>query len=209
MPSKLPNENLMTNYLSFFYPPGPDYHRADFDLDRDPERLALKDWLFNMVNPDLRQFKAAGGKMILFHGWDDNNDIPPEQAIDYYELTTRTMGGDKNTKDFFRMFLPPGMFHCQYGPGGGEIDWLTALENWVEKGQAPDQLTAYHMKKEPYDVDLPPGSKERKRALYPRHPLDPSTYDRSRPVYAYPDVARYSGKGNPNEPGSWEKEPRK
>jgi len=209
VPSKLPNENLMTNYLSFFYPPGPNYHRADFDLDRDPERLALKDWLFNMVNPDLRPFKAAGGKMILFHGWDDNNDIPPEQAIDYYELTTRTMGGDKTTKDFFRMFLPPGMFHCQYGPGGGEIDWLTAIENWVEKGQAPDQVIAYHMKKEPYDVELPPGSKERKRALYPRHPLDPSTYDRSRPVYAYPDVARYSGKGNPNEPGSWEKEPRK
>ena len=197
-------KNLVMSYRSFFYPPGPSYSLFDFDYDRDPPRLALTESIYNAQNPDLRKFKNAGGKLILYTGWHDNN-IPPEAAVDYYETATRTMGGAAATMDFFRLFLLPGVNHCQYGAGGGEVDWLTALETWVEKGQAPDQVIAYHMIEEPYpSAQLATGERATRWA---RHPLDPAAYDRTRPVYAYPDVAHYSGNGDPAKPSSWTKAP--
>ena len=197
------------NYFAFSYSPGPSYSNMEFDYDRDPRRLALTEWIFNAQNPDLRKFKAAGGKLILYHGWNDNN-IPAEATIDYYETTTRTMGGEESTKDFFRLFMPPAMNHCRYGFGGGEVDWLTYLENWVEKRQSPDYVIAHHMIKEPYRWRERPlcESWPEQYVLMPRHPLDPSLYDRARPVYAYPDVARWSGKGDPKQASSWGKAPR-
>jgi feruloyl esterase len=84
----------------------------------------------------------------------------------------------------------PNTGHCATGPGGAEIDWITAIENWVEKGQAPDALTVYHLKQPGY---LP----------RPRHPLRPEEYDRTRAIYPYPAVAKYSGKGDPNVAASW------
>ena len=142
--------------------------------------------LYNAQNPDLRAFKEAGGKLILYHGWNDNQ-IPPGASVDYYETATRTMGGPAATRDFFRMFLLPGVGHCRGGPGGGEVDWISAIENWVEKGKAPDQIVAYRMKVEPYPaIQLPSGESV---MAFPRHPLAPTDYERSRVVYAYPKVA--------------------
>ncbi|MDX2223692.1 MAG: tannase/feruloyl esterase family alpha/beta hydrolase [Rhodospirillaceae bacterium] len=179
----------------------------DFDYQRDPARLGLKEYIFNAQNPDLRRYKNAGGKLIVYTGWHDAS-IPPEQAVDYYDTATRTMGGPTATTDFFRLFLLPAVNHCRYGFGGAEVDWITALENWVEKGQAPDQVIAHHMIEEPYpsvprDVD---GATSYTRA--PRHPLKPGDFDRARPVYAYPDVAAYAGSGDPSKPESWRKAPR-
>jgi hypothetical protein len=105
---------------------------------------------------------------------------------------------------FFRMFLIPGMDHCRYGIGGGEIDWITYLERWAEKDEAPDSVLAYHMKVEPYPSESRPGNEAAEVLVrMARHPLDPSEYDRSRPVFAYPDTAFYSGKGDPTKPESW------
>ena len=200
-------KNLVMSYRSFFYPPGPSYSLFDFDYDRDPPRLALTESIYNAQNPDLRKFKNADGKLILYTGWHDNN-IPPEAAVDYYETATRTMGGAAATMDFFRLFLLPGVNHCQYGAGGGEVDWLTALETWVEKGQAPDQITVYHMRQEPYpSIDRFVGGDRSRRTRYPRHPLDPQSYDRSRPVYAYPGVAQWTGTGDTTRAENWEKAP--
>jgi len=200
-------EDSMLHYLAFCPAPGPSYSRKEFDYDRDPPRLALTDWIFNHTNPDLKKFKAAGGKLILFHGWDDS--IPAEFAIDYYETATGTMGGDRATKDFFRLFMAPGMDHCRYGIGGGEVDWITYLENWVEKGQAPEFVVAYHMIQEPYpSIERPIGDPAERYVRMARHPLPASSYDRARPIYAYPDVARWSGRGDPNQPTSWERAPR-
>ena len=192
----------MLRYASFFDFQGPGYSILDFDYDRDPARLATMERLYNVQNPDLRKFKAAGGKLLAFHGWNDNN-IPAEALIDYYETTTRTMGGEAPTREFFRLFVLPSVNHCQYGAGGGEVDWITALENWVEKGQAPDAVTAHRMRQEPYP--LIPGTRYAQMA---RHPLPPDSFDQTRPVYAYPDVARWSGKGAASAASSWVKAPR-
>ena len=194
-------ESVM-RYAAYFDFPGAKYSIMDFDYDRDPPRLEMMNRLYNVLNPDLRKLKAAGGKLISFHGWNDNN-IPGGASVDYYEAVMRSMGGESATRAFYRLFMLPSVGHCQYGAGGGEVDWISALENWVEHGTAPDSVLAYHMRQEPYR--LIPGEPWAEMA---RHPLDPATYDRDRPVYAYPDVARWSGKGNPDQASSWIKAPR-
>ena len=190
------------HHLAFLPSPGPHYRIQQFDFDRDPPRLAANDILFNHNNPDLTRFRDHGGKLILYHGWNDNNNIPPQLAIDYYQTVQRTMGGPEATGRFARLFMLPGAHHCRYGEGGGEVDWLTALENWVERGQAPDQVIAYRMKQEPYPSAPIAGSTVR-NLLIPRHPLPADSVDRARPVFAYPGVARYRS-GDPALPTSWQ-----
>jgi hypothetical protein len=194
--------NSQMMYGSLMYSPGPTWKETDFDYDKHPNRLGVMAAFYNATNPDLREFKAAGGKLILFHGWDDNQ-IPAEASIDYYETATRTMGGPAQTKDFFRLFMQPGANHCRTGQGGGDLDWLTALENWVEKGQAPDKIIAYKLKEEPYPM-VTNAAGETYVAL-PRHPLPEEAIERSRPIYAYPDLARWTGKGDPMKAENWVK----
>ena len=174
-----------------------------YDYDVDPRRGnilfggAILQWMRYAQNPDLRRLRDNGGKMILYHGWDDN-EVNPGSSVDYYNLTTATMGGEAATKAFFRLFMIPGMAHCRRGPGGDAADMLTALETWVEKGEAPDEIIVHHLIKEQNYLGLP----------RPRYPLPPGSYDRTRPVYAYPDVAAYPGTGDPNLASSWVKAPR-
>jgi feruloyl esterase len=181
--------------MPFFYDKPLNSPAAEFDFDRDPPRRAMMEILYNVQNPDLRRYKKLGGKLILYHGWDDNS-IPPGASVDYYETATATMGGPGPTKEFFRLFMVPGMLHCARGNGGGELDFLTALENWIEKAQAPEQVTAYRL------VNDHGGPR-------PIYPLSPSQYDQSRPVFAYPDTARYTGKGDPKQAANWQKAARR
>jgi feruloyl esterase len=199
----------ITGYLGLASgaPAGPQYRTGDFDFDRHPQRLDLSGTLYNPVNPDLSRFRKAGGKLILFTGWHDNN-IPPEASVDYYEAAVRANGGEAATQEFFRFFMPPAVNHCRGGDGGGEIDWISALENWVEKGVAPDGLLAYHLS-QPYPTA--PRALEDYGANYMklgRHPLQPGSFDRVRPVYPYPASTRYSGKGDPAAAQSWVRAPR-
>lgn len=192
----------LTRYASFFDYPGDDYTMMDFDYDKDPSRLNVMEVFYNVQNPDLRRFKGRGGKLISYFGWNDNN-IPAEAIIDYYDTATLTMGGEAKTKEFYRLFMLPSVNHCRGGMGGGEVDWIGALENWVEKGQAPESVLAHRMKQEPYPM-VTAVTGERLMEV-PRHPLDPSSYETMRPVFAYPDVAVFSGKGDPSVATSWKK----
>jgi feruloyl esterase len=148
----------------------------DFDFDRDHKRLGLAPYYENS-NPDLRRFKTTGGKLIIYHGTTDTVD-PPMPVIDYYETVERTIGGRRLTQDFARLFMIPGMNHCAGGPGGLDVDWLGALEAWVEHGKAPD---------------APIGS----RAARGDQPAV------TRPLYPYPAYARYKGRGDPNKAESF------
>jgi feruloyl esterase len=181
-------------YLAFFNDGGPTYNPMTYDWDQDPSRLMLTETLYNAQNPDLRKFKASGGKMILYHGWDDL-EVPPAMSADYYETTTRTMGGLDNTRDFFRLYMMPSVAHCRRGPGPDGIDTQTAIENWVEKGIAPDFILAHKMAKDQPYSGLP----------RIRFPLKAGEAVWARPIYAYPDVATYDGKGDWKDPASWGK----
>lgn len=179
-------------YLSFYHDLPEGASLQSFDWDRDPQRLGLMERLYTAGNPDLRRFKARGGKLILYHGWDDL-EIPPNLSIDYYQLATRTMGGPALTRDFFRLFMVPGMAHCRRGSGADAIDTLAALETWVERGQAPDQLLAHHLKTEQSYLGLP----------VLRYPLAADSHDWTRPVPAWPQVARWSGRGDWRAASTW------
>jgi hypothetical protein len=147
----------------------PNFDWATFDFDTDPQRLRFMAGTLNATNPDLSEFRKAGGKLLLYHGWSDPI-IAATRTIDYYENVRRELGS-KKTKEFARLFLAPGMSHCGGGSGPFAFDYFTALEGWVEQGIAPESMVAYH-----YD--------------------DYGNMDRSRPLCAYPQVARYQGRGS-------------
>jgi tannase/feruloyl esterase len=111
-----------------------NYDWRKFDLDRDMPIIDKKVGFVDAVNPDLRGYEAAGGKLLLYAGWRDNG-ITPENTVLYYESVLREMGPRED--DWMRMFLVPGMQHCGGGPGPNTFDSLTALEQWREKGLAP------------------------------------------------------------------------
>jgi feruloyl esterase len=141
-----------------------------FDFDRDPATLAQSRKTYDATSFDLRAFKARGGKILMWHGWADGA-IMATSSIGYYEGVRKFMGGRGKTEDFFRLFLVPGVHHGGGGPGLTEFDSFSALEEWVEEGQAPDRLIAGRVTN--------------------------GVVERTRPVYPYPVLAHYSGTGDP------------
>jgi len=180
-------------FLSSEPPSG--WHLEDFDIDRDYKRLSGS--LDDSSNTDLRKFKAAGGKLIVYQGLNDP-EVPPRATIDYYETVERTMGGRAATQDFFRLYALPGMDHCMFGDGAFAVDWLSALEAWVEQGQAPARLIASHVNVDDLSYGRPADVQRIERRVT-EFPLDPATVQFSRPVYPYPTRIRYKGSGDPND----------
>lgn len=173
--------------------PGKEWTYMDFDFDHDHDYArAGVGVLFVDTNPDLRKFKASGGKLISYQGGNDGFEIPGA-VVDYYETVERTMGSRAATQEFFRLFIIPGMNHCFEGDGVFVFDYLSYLETWVETGRAPDVMIGAHPK------DLP------KFGIFAlRPPLDPSTpVSFTRPVYPYPLYARYKGSGDPSDAKSF------
>ena len=169
-----------------FQDPSWDFHTLDFDKD-----VALADRrvgpIINSTDPDLSDFKALGGKLIIWHGWADPL-VNPRNSIDYVRSVGAGKGKERDddeaarsTQDFLRLFMAPGLTHCSGGPGLTTFDTLTALERWVEHGKAPDKLIASH-------TTLP----------FPDNVMsaNPPAGDFSRPLCPWPEVARYLGKGS-------------
>lgn len=126
-------------YLAFAEDPGPQFALHDLDFDRDPPRLGAMAQILTGANPDLREYAARGGKLLLYHGAADPVVIP-EPTVDYHEMATRVLGGKAAARESLRLFVVPGMAHCTGGVGAHEVDWLAALEAWVERGEAPESL---------------------------------------------------------------------
>ncbi|MEU9090511.1 tannase/feruloyl esterase family alpha/beta hydrolase [Streptomyces sp. NPDC048428] len=97
--------------------------------------------MYDATDPDLKAFKASGGKLILWHGLGDQH-IPAVGTMAYYKAVQKAMGGTAATASFARLFLLPGVAHCGGGQGPSDFDALTAVVDWVTKGDAPDSLTA-------------------------------------------------------------------
>jgi feruloyl esterase len=129
--------------------------------------------MFNATSPDLSRFRGHGGKLIQYHGWSDP-DIPPTNSVNYFESVVAAQGGNAdNTREFYRLFMVPGMQHCTGGPGTARFDAVTALEQWVEQQQAPRRIAAAH--------------------------LTQGSVDRTRPLCPYPQEAKYKGSGSTDE----------
>jgi tannase/feruloyl esterase len=103
--------------------------------DRDRQKAAA---ILDAVDPDLAPFKRHGGKLIQYHGWNDPA-VPPMGSVRYFDAVNRAMG---DTSAFYRLYMIPGMLHCQGGAGPGTVDWLSILDRWVEDKTAPHEVTA-------------------------------------------------------------------
>ncbi|HLH41487.1 MAG TPA: tannase/feruloyl esterase family alpha/beta hydrolase, partial [Bryobacteraceae bacterium] len=144
-----------------------------FDLDRD---TAAADEKFGYVNapPDLVAFKNHGGKLLLYHGWNDTA-ISPENTVNYYEAVLKKLGGKQD--NWIRLFMEPGMQHCQGGPGPDQFNKMAILERWRESNIAPDMILAAH--------------------------VTGNNVDMTRPLCPYPQVAAYKGNGSTNDAGNF------
>jgi hypothetical protein len=136
----------------------------------------------------LEDFTAQGGKVLIYHGWSDTDAIPASSLF-FHDAQVDAFGADA-VPDFLRMFFLPGMRHCRGGPGVDIADYLTVMEAWVERGEAPDSLTAYRTSNPP-------------RNYLDRFPLDPANIDAARTLYPYPANSAYTGSGDPADPANW------
>jgi feruloyl esterase len=167
-----------------FQDPDWDWRAFDFDagMRTVDDRLAAT---INAMSPDLSAFRAAGGKLIQYHGLADPV-VPPRDSIDYYErVQAREDAGAPPradaSADFYRLFLAPGLYHCQGGPGPNVLDAEGTLERWVEQGVAPETIAAVK-----YRDDKPAEGAAMGRPLCP-----------------YPKRAHYNGAGDPAEASSF------
>ena len=126
--------------------------------------------LYEARNPDLSAFFARGGRLILWHGESDPGPSPVA-TLDYAQAVTAQ---NPEAADQFRYFTLPGVGHCRGGPGADVVDYVAAMDDWVENGRAPDRLIGRNMQS-----------------------------GITRPHCAWPNVARYRGEGDPNDPASW------
>jgi feruloyl esterase len=173
-------DNPKWNFLTWNY---------DKNMPLTDKKLAAE---INATDPDLKSFRAHGGKLVLYHGWTDPA-ASPLQTIEYYDNmvaaitgASASVPGDetpafidniKRTEDFARLFLVPGMDHCGGGPGPNEFDAFDSLVNWVEHDRAPVEIIGSHVAKG--QVTL------------------------TRPLCTYPMTAEYTGHGSTNDAASF------
>ncbi len=167
----------------------PNWDYKSFDLERDgklsDEKLAR---ILNATDPNLKAFSARGGKLIIYHGWNDAA-LPPMNTVNYFKSVMAKLG-QRQTDSFVRLFMAPGVQHCAGGPGPDNFgqtvtgtqsdpqnDLTLALERWVEQGVAPEKVIA-----------------TKRQGAGPQ-----STVLRTRPLCPYPQVARYKGSGSTDE----------
>jgi feruloyl esterase len=168
---------------------GNDFDPLAFDFDGDMD--ALDDAMAARLNAntaELEEFKSHGGKLLLFHGFADPQ-IPTLNTIAYYErlITSQTREGRHDerkrkeglhhTQEFARLFLQPGVAHCNGGAGPDAVDFLGTLVQWVEQGIAPDQIIASKIAN--------------------------GVTAFTRPLCPYPALPRYSGVGDPTKASSF------
>ena len=152
------------------------WNPSKLDLDKDLARARSLDTAgIDATDPNLSAFAARRGKLLLWHGWTDGL-IPAQNTIDYFEKVSAAIGAER-ARDSVRLFMVPGVDHCAGGEGTYQIDALAAIDAWVESGKPPDQLIAGR--------PLAGGAR------------------RTRPLCAYPAVARYRGQGSTDQADSF------
>ncbi len=166
----------------------PKYSSLSFDFARDPSLMKTKvGAALDATEPNLQAFKAHGGKMLHYHGWYDGSPSP-QSSVNYYRAVSDAMGGLGPVRDFYRLYMVPGMMHCGEGPGPNSFGNPTdtsgslvpahnifgALRSWVEEDRLPGSIIAT---KYPDDVATKP-------------PI------MNRPLCPFPEQAFWNGKGS-------------
>ncbi|MBU2286368.1 MAG: tannase/feruloyl esterase family alpha/beta hydrolase [Gammaproteobacteria bacterium] len=162
--------------------------RSDrFDFDQDVDALNARFGPdINALSTDLSEFAARGGKIIMYHGWEDGV-VSPLDTVAYFEAIE---GGDASPEEFARLYMVPGMQHCMAGEGPRPLtpddlpddghshdELLAVLDRWIEQGEEPTALTGYRFQ----DGEV----------------------NATRPLCPYPSVAHYDGAGDPDKASSF------
>jgi len=155
-----------THFMKFFVFNDPewDYLKYDFANYRRDSKLAGS--MLNATDPNLDAFKTRGGKLVLYHGWSDAA-LSALATTKYYE---QVQARDKSSMDYARLFMLPGVAHCAGGAGPDRVDWYSVIDDWVDKGKAPERIVASKV-------------------------VSGKT-TRTRPLCAYPMHAVYKGQGS-------------
>lgn len=160
----------MFKYLIFN---NPNWDYSSYDFSNFSEETKYASAFLDATSTDYSGFKNRGGKMIIYHGWND----PALSALATIEHYNSAKEKDNNLEDHIRLFLLPGVLHCGGGPGPSQTNWIELVRNWVEKGIAPERVVV-SKKKGKKDV-------------------------MTRPVFPYPKTATYDGKGDTNKESSF------
>ncbi len=152
-----------------FKNPNWDWHTfnpsSDFDL------LESRAVGFNPPSANLKPFFDRGGKLLMYHGWADQQ-VASLNSVNYFTDVVKVAGNSSAGKSI-QLYMVPGMGHCQGGPGTDTFDKVAAIEQWVDTGRAPNEIVASH--------------------------LTAGKVDRTRPLCRYPQVAKYKGTGSTDE----------
>jgi pimeloyl-ACP methyl ester carboxylesterase len=161
----------------------PNWDRTNFVLDRDyPAAKRRMASILDATDTDLRPLARRGGKLLMYHGWDDPA-IPAGNSIRYFEAARRKLG---RRADQARLFMVPGMAHCGGGTGPNGLDMLAALDSWVQTGKAPERLTATRYE-------------DSKLAFVGLATKVLAT----RPICAWPNTPHYKGSGSKDDESSF------
>jgi feruloyl esterase len=144
-----------------------EWDSTTMDWDKDVVAADVKVGPLMHVDANLKPFFDRGGKLLLYVGWNDFHN--PSELASYSEALIRGSGGEPVRRSV-RLFTLPGMNHCAGGAGCDTFNKLGAIDAWVDRSQAPDRIVA---------------SK-----------VEDDKVVRTRPLCAYPAVARYKGSGD-------------
>ena len=147
----------------------PDWSHFDFDAERDMAKgVTAIGEIMNSNDPNLAPFTTRGGKLLLYHGWNDPG-IPAKGTINYVQTVRETIGQEQ-AQSGVRLFMVPGMNHCAGGVGTDQFDAVAALDAWVQTDEAPSRIEAAR--------------------------VEGTTVVRTRPLCPHPQTAVYTGAGD-------------
>ena len=147
--------------------PAWDWRMFVLDTDLALAQRADPDGSLSVRDPDLRAFFDRGGRLLMYHGWNDPQ-VPPGNTLRFWDEIVRRYGDAVGRS--VQLYMIPGMNHCTGGPGTDRFNMMAALEQWAAAGRAPERIPAAH--------------------------LADGVIDRTRPLCAYPQVAKYAGSGS-------------
>jgi feruloyl esterase len=155
----------------------PNWDPASFNptTDIDKAQKADPEGILRSDNPNIKPFFDRGGKLLMYQGFSDPQ-VTSENAIRYHQAVLDKVGRSVEGKSI-ELFMIPGMYHCNGGPGTDTFDKAAVIDAWVTTGKAPDRIVASH--------------------------LAEGKVDRTRPLCVFPKVAKWNGSGSTDEAASF------